>query len=246
MPDSGQLTLHKLGYSMGGDAPAYPPPPYYYRGARSLSVTFETEAEAVRQALPSVLGVPATPTADLSFFEYPFTTLGTYREAILSLIVEHRGRQMLYIQQIMVDTEPPMLAGREIWGFPKKLAAIEFGVDRDLFYGTMSRPAKIRLASAVVRPERPAAAPGPHPPVASLRLLPATEGAGHRPLCAEIVETLPEVKIHEAWEGTGSISFPEHSALDPWNRFPVKRILAAGTRVYDMLLPGGRVIDRLE
>ncbi|MBL6751858.1 MAG: acetoacetate decarboxylase family protein [Nevskia sp.] len=246
MPDTGHLTLGRLGYSMGADAPAYPPPPYYYRNARSLSVTFETDREAVRQALPAGLGVTATPTADLSFFEYPFTTLGSYREAILSLLVEHRGRQMLYIQQIMVDAEPPLLAGREIWGFPKKLAAIEFGVDRDMFYGTMARPAKIRLASAVVRPERPAAVIAPQPPVASLRLIPATEGAGHRPLCAEIIETLPEVKVHEAWEGTGSASFPEQSALDPWSRFPVRRVIGATTRVYDMLLPGGKVIERLE
>jgi acetoacetate decarboxylase len=57
---------------------------------------------------------------------YPWTTFGPYNEAILSLLVEHKGRPMNYIMHIAVTTEPPMLAGREIWGFPKKLAQIEF------------------------------------------------------------------------------------------------------------------------
>src|SRR6202008_856830 len=95
----------------------------------------------------------------LSFYEYPWTTFGPYNEAILSLLVEHKGRPMTYIQHICVTTEPPMLAGREIWGFPKKLAAIGFNSERDMIFGTLERPAGIRLASAVVRPERPARPP---------------------------------------------------------------------------------------
>jgi|SRR6266576_1167623 len=62
----------------------------------------------------------------------------------------------------MVTTEPPMLAGREIWGFPKKLAAIDFKSERNMIYGTLERPAGIRIASLVMRPERLARAhPGP-------------------------------------------------------------------------------------
>ena len=45
-----------------------------------------------------------------------------------------------------------MLGGREIWGFPKKLAAIEFKSERDMLFGTLERPAGVRLAGAVVRP----------------------------------------------------------------------------------------------
>jgi acetoacetate decarboxylase len=45
--------------------------------------------------------------------------------------------------------------------------------------------------------------------------------------------------IREAWEGPGSISFPYYSALDPVNRFPIKRIIKAVYMEYDILLPAG-------
>src|SRR5208282_1836740 len=156
MAKHGHLNLGNAGYSMPADAAAYQRPPFYYRNTRSISVAFETNLEAALEALPEPLALSDPATAILSFYEYPWTTFGPYNEAILSLLVEHKGRPMNYIMHIAVTTEPPMLAGREIWGFPKKLAQIEFKSERDMIYGTLERPAGIRLASAIVRPERPA------------------------------------------------------------------------------------------
>src|SRR5215469_7267391 len=156
MAKPGRLTLSNTGYSMPADAPAYQRPPFYYRGTRSIAVAFETDADAALGALPAQLAISEPATAVLSFYHYPWTTFGPYNETILSLLVEHNGCPMTYIAHIAVTSEPPMLAGREIWGFPKKLAQIEFKQERDMIYGTLERPAGIRLASAVVRPERPA------------------------------------------------------------------------------------------
>jgi acetoacetate decarboxylase len=182
----------------------------------------------------------------LSFYEYSWTTFGPYNEAILSLLVEHKSRPMSYIMHIAVTTEPPMLAGREIWGFPKKLAHIEFKSEKDMVYGTLERPAGVRLASAIVRPERPATnGHSSAPPAVSFRLIPSAEENG-RPVCAEIIETHTEVKVHEAWTGTGSIAFAECSRLDPWNRLPVKRVIQASYVLSEMTLGFGKVIDRLE
>ena len=159
MAKHGRLTLKNAGYSMPADAAAYQSPPFYYRGTRAISVAFETDLDAALEVLPAALAVPEPAIAVLSFFEYPWTTFGPYNEVILSLRVEHRNRPMNYIMHIAVTTEPPMLAGREIWGFPKKLAHIEFKSERDMIYGTLERPAGVRLASAIVRPERPRMSP---------------------------------------------------------------------------------------
>jgi acetoacetate decarboxylase len=246
MAKQGRLNLSRFGYSMPVDAPAYQRPPFYYKGARSIAVAFETDPDAALEALPAPLALSEPATAVLSFYEYPWTTFGPYNEAILTLLVEHKSRPLAYIQQIMVTTEPPMLAGREIWGFPKKLAAIDFRSERDMIYGTLERPAAIRIASAVVRPERPARPPhGPARAGVSLRVIPAADANAERPLCAEIIETVTETTTHEAWEGTGSVAFAENSVLDPWGRFPVKRVVGATYSVYDMVLPCGRVIDRM-
>ena len=247
MAKAGRLTLKNAGYTMPADAPAYQRPPFFYRNTRSIAVAFETDLDAALEALPAPLSINGPATAVMSFYEYPWTTFGPYNEAILSLLVEHKGRPMNYIMHIAVTTEPPMLAGREIWGFPKKLAQIDFKLERDMIYGTLERPAGIRLASAIVRPERPAdnGHSNAAPPPASLRLIPSVEEHG-RPVCAEIIETFTDVRVIEAWTGVGSVAFAEGSTLDPWNRLPVKRVLQASFMTYDMTLGYGKVIDRLE
>jgi acetoacetate decarboxylase len=249
MAKQGGLTLETIGNTMPADAPAYQPPPYHCRNVQAIAIAFETDADAALAAIPAPLTLREPATAALSFYDYPWSTFGPYREAILGLVVAYKDKPLVYIQQIMVDTEPPMLAGREIWGFPKKLASITYETERDMIYGTMKRPAGIRLASAVVRPERPERpAPSDVKPIsdaASLRIIPAADPEANRPLCAELVETNVEITLHEAWEGTGSVAFAEHSTLDPWDRFPVKRILKATHMSYDMLLPCGHVIEKL-
>ena len=245
MPKTGRLTLEKMGYSMPVDSPAYQAPPYHYRNAQAIAIKFETDLDAALEALPAPLQLIEPATANLSFYWYPFTTFGPYHEVILRLYAQHEGKPLTYVQQIFVDTEPPMLAGREIWGFPKKLATIGLTRDRDMILGTLERPAGVRLASVIVRPERSISNLPSSGPTTGLRVIPAADVGATRPAVAELVAADTEHTIREAWEGTGSISFPDRSALDPVDRFPVKRILKATYMEYDIMLPVGRVIARL-
>jgi acetoacetate decarboxylase len=138
-----------------------------------------------------------------------------------------------------------MVAGREVWGYPKKLARIGFERDKDMVIGWLERPAGVRLATAIMRPEQPAGALGSNGPTTGLRIIPSAEPGDKRPALAELIAADTEHTIREAWAGPGSISFPDRSALDPVDRFPVRRILKAVYMEYDILLPGGRVIARL-
>ena len=243
--EAGRLVLDRMGYSMPVDAPAYQPPPYHYRGAQAIAVKFETDVDAALDVLPAPLEIIAPATATLSFHWYPFTTFGPYHEMILRLHARHQGRPLTYIQQIFVDTEPPMLAGREIWGFPKKLAMIGFKRERDMIFGTLERPAGVRLATVIVRPEQPLRDLSSGGPTTGLRIIPAAEEGATRPALAELIAADTSHTISEAWEGTGSISFPDHSVLDPVDRLPVRRILKATYVECDIMLPAGRVIARL-
>jgi acetoacetate decarboxylase len=245
LASKGRLTLEKLGYSMPSDAPAFPAPPYHYRGAQALSIKFETDPDAALEVLPQPLELRDPASANLSFYWYPFTTFGPYHECILRLYAQHEGNPLTYIAQIFVDTEPPMLAGREVWGYPKKLARIGFERDKDMVVGTLDRPAGVRLATAIIRPEQPAGPLGSNGPTTGLRVIPSATPGEKRPAIAELVAADTEHTIREAWEGPGSISFPDHSALDPVDRFPVRRMLKAIYMEYDILLPAGRVIARL-
>jgi acetoacetate decarboxylase len=245
LASKGRLTRDKLGYSMPPDAPAYPAPPYHYRNAQAVSIKFETDPEAALDALPAPLELCDPASANLSFYWYPFSTFGPYHEAILRLYAQYDGKPLTYIAQIFVDTEPPMLAGREVWGYPKKLANIAFTRDKDMIVGTLERPAGVRLATAVMRPERLAGPLASNGPTTGLRIIPSAKPDTTEPALAELIGADTEHTIREAWEGPGSISFPDHSVLDPVDRFPVRGVVKAVYMEYDILLPAGRVIARL-
>jgi len=241
----GRLTLDRLGYSMPPDAPAFQAPPYHYRNAQAISIKFETDPESALDVLPVPLELIEPASANLSFYWYPFTTFGPYHEAILRLYARHEGKPLTFITQIFVDTEPPMLAGREVWGYPKKLARIGFDRDKDMVVGWLERPQGVRLATVIMRPEQPAGPLASNGPTTGLRIIPSAQLGENRPALAELVATDTQHTIREAWEGPGSISFPDYSVLDPVNRFPIKRIIKAVYMEYDILLPAGRVIARL-
>jgi acetoacetate decarboxylase len=169
----GRLTLDRLGYSMPTDAPAFQAPPYHYRNAQAISIKFETDPESALDVLPAPLELIEPAAANLSFYWYPFTTFGPYHEAILRLYARHEGKPLTYIAQIFVDTEPPMLAGREVWGYPKKLAKIGFERDKDMVVGWLERPQGVRLATAIMRPEQPAGALSSNGPTTGLRIVPS-------------------------------------------------------------------------
>ncbi|HLH50998.1 MAG TPA: acetoacetate decarboxylase family protein, partial [Roseiarcus sp.] len=169
MGGRGRLTRERLGYSMPADAPAYQAPPYHYRNAQAVSIKFETDPDAALDALPEPLELIEPACANLSVYWYPFSTFGPYHEAILRLYARHDGKPLTYIQQIFVDAEPPLLAGREVWGFPKKLAQIELARDRDMIVGKLERPAGVRLATIVMRPEQPVSQLGSNGPTTGLR-----------------------------------------------------------------------------
>ena len=230
---------------MPSDAPAFQAPPYHYRNAQTISIKFETDPESALDVLPAPFELIEPAAANLSFYWYPFTTFGPYHEAILRLYARHEGKPLTYITQIFVDTEPPMLAGREVWGYPKKLAKIGFKRDKDMVVGWLERPQGVRLATAIMRPEQPAGALGSNGPTTGLRIIPSAEPTDKRPALAELIAADTEHTIREAWAGPGSISFPDHSVLDPVDRFPIKRILKAVYMEYDIMLPAGRVIARL-
>jgi len=246
MAKEGQLTKDKFGYDMPVDAPLYSKPPIYYKNNEAISLTYETDEAAVAEMLPAGLGVPSPPTATLMLIRYPFSTLGPYEEAILSLGCTWQGEPRSYIAHIVVNTDPPMAAGREIWGFPKKFAEITLQIEGDLIWGTMDRPAGNRICTGVIRPEVPVnleEAKQIAVPALSLRVIPSPE-EGAPPSLMELVEVPPNNTTLEAWQGPGFVEFNSKSTIDPWYKIGVKKMLSATYQRSDNILDYGKIIKR--
>lgn len=241
----GQLTLDRFGASMPVDAPYYQAPPFYYRDARAMTITYETDAEAAASLLPEGVELPLPAQASLMVVEYPTSTFGPYNEAILVIHCSWQGEAQIYVAHIVVDAVPPLVGGREIWGFPKKLARIGLAQDQELLRGWVERPQGLRLLDATMRVERPLdASDAAGSDALSLRVIPSAE-EGQPPALAELIQT-PSVdrRTHEAWTGPATLRYAACSTLDPWHALPVHRIVAGIYSRYDFTLPYGRVLRR--
>lgn len=248
MAKFGNLNQDNIDHPMPVDAPLYPNPPYYYKDAQSLSIVYETDEEAALALLPDALSIEGPVTATVMFVKYPFSTLGSYEETILGINCLYQGEERFYIPHIVLNKDAPFAAGREVYGYPKKLAEIEFFQEGDCMLGKMARPAGHPICSAGFRPERPLEIPAEVQGVQvdsysmALRVIRSPEEKGGSSV-SQLIDIKNKMTVKEAWTGTGWIDFHSNSTLDPWHKLRVKKIVSASLQTYDMLLGFGRIIE---
>jgi acetoacetate decarboxylase len=242
----GKLTKGKMAATMPVDAPAYHKKPFYFKRARLLRFDYETDGEAAAELIPQPLRLTDPATAFLLINEYPWSTLGPYREAVLGVNVEHGKQPLHYLSHLMLDAEAPILAGREIYGFPKKMGVVEFLQEDDLIGGYVERPRGVRICSGVLRPEQPL---DPLPDgtalrVCGLRVIPSPEKDKDHSL-VELIQTDMIFSSLEVWAGSGNCHFTGASVLDPWHRFFNETATTEIYTVGDFILSEGRILETL-
>jgi acetoacetate decarboxylase len=243
------------GFDLPVSGPLYPDPPYYYRGAKIVLGIYEASTDRVSRHLPPGVTPLEDPAVCIAWVcNYPFTTFGTYNEAILLVRVRFEGEGYSYCPFIYVDAEAPMAAGREIWGWPKKFADLGFDVGaakgfREQFMYTVERPAGKRILTVNMMPERPAQ---PEElgglPMLTLRKIPSSE-AGKMPSVCELVRTDVAMTVHRAadgspdlWAGRASVTMDSPSEMDPLYDLAPTRMIGGFYGTFDWTLPQGRQV----
>ena len=244
----GRVTREELGFSAPVDAPLFQKPPFYYRGVETITVLYETDQEAALALLPEGLEISSPATVSMSVFTAPFTTLGPYSSAIVRLNCLWQGQPKGYVCYQIVTGDAAMSAGREVWGYPKKLGHVELIKEHQVLTALVERPRGLRICTAIVRPEAPldedaiaSLATTLRRPTVCLKVIPSpVEGEG--PALAQLVESGGSATVTELWQGTGSVSFDTLSAIDPWHRLAVKRVTGAYYSKSDSVLTYGSVL----
>lgn len=247
------------GFTMPFGASLYGPPPYEYRKAQQSWITYRAaNPEAVRSMLPP--GVEAdedVPVCHAMVCWYPWTTFGPYHEAWICVRVLVDGVRYWYMPVIYTDNEAPLAAGREIWGYPKKLAHMTWdwggaaagGIRSEQLLFTVDRPASQRIMTYTFAPER-VADPSELQvlPFLSLRHIPASE-AGRRAAASELVALDVKSTLYtaadgrpELYAGRGSVTFPSRSTTEPWHLFEAGEIISTVWANVDFALPQGTVV----
>lgn len=238
-------------------APLYPDPPYYYRGAKVLLGVYEADTAKVLPHLPPGVTPLEDPVQCIAWVcNYPFTTFGTYNEAIILVRTEFEGEAYNFCPLIYLDAEAPMAGGREIWGWPKKLASLDMNLGgtsgpgfREQIMFTMERPAGKRILTVNMSPERPSSMEEVGGlPMLTLRFIPHAE-EGRLPSVCELIRTEPEIVAHtsvdgseDIWAGRCSVTMDSPSEQDPTHHFAPTNMLAGFYGTFDWTLPRGRVV----
>lgn len=101
-----------------------------WSGARLVVFTTEVDDTVAREWLPPGLTPSRPARATVFVADYPETTFGVvYREAGVLLHATRFGVDVLHAAWMVVDDDRALVLGRELLGFPKKLAVIDFELD---------------------------------------------------------------------------------------------------------------------
>src|SRR5258708_32176352 len=117
--------------------PAFPIGPYRFYHREFLIITYRTDAQKLRALVPAPLQVDE-PLVKFEFIRMPDSTgFGDYPESGQVIPVSFKGQSGSYVHAMFLDDEAPISGGREIWGFPKKLASPELRVEKDTIGGIL-------------------------------------------------------------------------------------------------------------
>ena len=229
-------------FAMPLTSQAYPPGPYRFVDREFMIITYRTDPDKLRAVVPEPLEVDE-PLVKYEFIRMPDSTgFGDYTETGQVIPVRFRGRKGGYSHCMFLNDEPPIAGGRELWGFPKKLANPTLHVEIDQVVGTLdygpvrvvtaTRGYKHKVADAAAIRASLAA------PNFLLKIIPHVDGSAR--ICELVEYYLEDVTLKGAWTGPGAISLTPH-ALAPVAELPVLEVVSAVHLVCDLTLGLGKV-----
>jgi acetoacetate decarboxylase len=223
--------------------PSYPMGPYRFVDREYLIITYRTDTEALRRVVPAPLEIE-TPVVKYEFIRMPDSTgFGDYTESGQVIPVRFGGQRGGYVHAMYLDDDPPIAGGRELWGFPKKLAQPSLRVERDTLLGTLDYdPVRIATGSVGYKhralPEA-ALREALSEPGFLLKIIPHVDG---RPRICELVRyRLSNITLKGGWTGPAALELAPH-ALAPVADLPVREVLFATHLVADLTLDLGEVV----
>lgn len=229
-------------FAMPLDSPSYPRGPYRYTAREYLTISYRTTPEAVRRSVPEPLEVDE-PVVRIEFVRMPDSTgFGAYSGAAQVIPVRYGNEVGGYTRLMFLDSHPPISGGRELWGFPQKLAGPAFGVERDHLVGVLD-VGSVRIATGTMgykhctlplaKAVEALAEPG-----FLLKIVPHVDGSAR--ICELVRYRRSEIAVRGAWTAPATLELHPH-ALAPLTDLPVVEVLSGIHYVADFVMELGEV-----
>jgi acetoacetate decarboxylase len=237
-------TIREQAFAMPFTNPAFPVGPYRFIDREFFIVTYRTDPDKLRAVVPEPLEI-REPLVHYEFIRMPDSTgFGDYTESGQVIPVTFRGVAGSYTHAMYLNDHPPIAGGRELWGFPKKLASPSLKVHIDTLVGELDY-GPVRVATATMGyKHKPldAVATGyglANTPNFLLKIIPHVDGTPR--ICELVRYHLKDVTVKGAWTGPAALSLFPH-ALAPVADLPVLEVIEARHIVADLTLGLGEVV----
>ncbi|AZY47932.1 acetoacetate decarboxylase [Bordetella avium] len=236
-------TVRANAFAMPLTSPAFPMGPYRFVKREFFVITYRTDPEALRSVVPEPLAV-TQPLVHYEFIRMPDSTgFGDYTESGQVIPVEYEGVAGSYTHAMYLNDHPPIAGGRELWGFPKKLALPTLEVHTDTLVGTLDY-GPIRVATGtmgykheevdIVEQARHLSAPN-----FLLKIIPHVDCSPR--ICELVRYYLEDIRVYGAWSGPAALELAPH-ALAPVADLPVLEVVGARHFIADLTLGLGEVV----
>lgn len=220
--------------------------PYEFFDREYFIITYRTDPEKLRAVVPEPLQIPDDALVSYEFIRMPNSTgFGDYTESGQVIpVIDADGNKGNYTHAMFLNDFGPTAGGRELWGFPKKMASPTLKVDNtDTLLGTLDY-GSVRVATgtmaykydqvdkAIVQKNMMAT------PNYLLKLIPHVDGTPR--VCELVKYFLTDVTVKEAYVGPATLQLFEH-VMAPVAKLPVLEVVSASHIIADLTLALGEV-----
>lgn len=235
--------VRRQAFAMPLTSPSYPPGPYRFVDREYLIITYRTDPKALAKVVPEPLMAPE-PFVKYEFIRMPDSTgFGNYTESGQVIPVTYKGAAGGYVHSMYLDDDAPIAGGREIWGFPKKLAQPSLTAAKDVLLGTLDYgPVRVATGTMGFKHRSLDVAKIKASLLAPNYLMKIIPHVDCTPRICELVRYhLEDVTVKGAWEGPAGLELFEH-ALAPVARLPVLEVISGVHILADLTLGLGEVV----
>ena len=227
--------------------PSYPKGPYRFVNREYLVITYLSDAEAIRAIVPEPLVPDGSDQVHYEWIVMPDSSgFGSYQESGVVIPCLLHGEPVNYTAMMFLKDEPPISAGREIWGFPKRWGEPKLEVRTDTLTGTLHYGGERVAMGTMTYKYEDRLAPNPADrgkhlmkTSVNLKIIPCVTG-GVR--IAELVAfNLTDVQMHFHYSGPARLHLIPHINA-PVADLPVHRVVEGRHFKADLTLPYGRIV----
>lgn len=243
-PDTMKLAeVRDKAFAMPLTNPSYPPAPYRFVNREYVIITYRTDPQALAAVVPEPLEL-IEPIVKYEFIRMPDSTgFGDYTESGQVIPVRHGKDMGVYVHSMYLDDDAPIAGGREIWGFPKKLASPKLANEGEVIVGTLHYGSQLCAVGTMGYKHREVDRAGVleslKAPNFLVKIIPHVDGS---PRILELVRYhLTDIEVKGAWASPAALELHSHVMADV-ARLPVLEVLSAVHFVADLTLGPGEVV----